>query len=627
MKKGSAKTVTYSVDRMMSMVALSLIRDFQDGLSDPGFCSDLQSAVKAGDIAGIRNSCPAPDQQMDVATYKATYQMQSLFKRYRFETDLYSDSELEAKALQGFFDTQSRIASISFDKLSAFSQLVLRGAAIYISDLLGVYDDEEHRSLCRFGKKASVGVPARAACEAARWELPISGSPEQIAWFDEEMSQIQCVQEYWAAQKGSDPKRSTYQVTSSLKLALVPKSFKSLRAIVPNTTIGSYMSYGLGEMLRKRLKRKGYDIRTLQQRHRYLAGLASEHNMLVTADLSSASDSISVALVEKLFPPDWFEILNRSRIGTVTLPGNLSVETETFCTMGIGYTFPLQTIVFLALLKSIEAILFNRLDRRTISVYGDDMIYASRMHRAVVHVFKQIGFVINLDKTYHDGHFRESCGGDYYRGVDVRPFQPQNGSANVGPKTYEAVLYKYINCLLVRWSEYEIERTLNFLCSEVELLVGKCKLVPGDYPDDAGIKCPTLTAWSFLRRTKCCTPKHLGSGVYRFPYLRFTPDEREEVRHVPYLWGALRGRDLPVYDYAGGCRLQGPASILAKLINDLVGVQEATSDLILRDLKPIKTFRSEISGRRLRRQSTFVAVSHTGRYTRQSGTSGFEFRR
>jgi hypothetical protein len=297
----------FSVDTMMRKVASSLVRDFQDGLMDPCFCSEFDDVLRHGTVAEIRSLNPTPDSQMDVATFKATYQLQSVLKRYRFQTDIWSDEELTQQAIDGFKETQRRLAAVDLDSLPAISQRVLDLAASYIAKTLGEYSEEEHRNLCRFGRRASVGIPARAACEAARWELPISGSHEQIAWFDSEMSQIPSVQEYWAKCKGSDPERSTYQVTSSLTLALVPKTFKSLRAIMPNTTIGSYMSYGLGEMIRKRLKRKGFDIKTLQQRHKVLARQASVNNLFTTADLSSASDSITVALVERLFPADWFQ--------------------------------------------------------------------------------------------------------------------------------------------------------------------------------------------------------------------------------------------------------------------------------------------------------------------------------
>lgn len=384
------------------------------------------------------------------------------------------------------------------------------------------------------------------------------------------------------------------------------------------------MSYGLGEIIRKRLKGNGYDIRSLQQTHKRLAQAASEHSLFTTADLSSASDSISTTLVELLFPKDWVDILNLSRIGTVRLPNGTSVESKTFCTMGVGYTFPLQTLVFLSLLKAIHFLRYGSVFRSTISVYGDDMIYLSDMHNSVVETFSQLGFVINLDKTFHEGWFRESCGGDYHRGVDVRPFQPQNGPATVGPKAYEAMLYKFVNGLLARWTEHEIGMTLEFLMSEIIRVVGAAKTVPCDFPDDSGIKISDCNCYEFLRRnTYVSWPKPIGHGVSRFSYLSFSPDKREEKRHEPYYWVSLRsGHSEPYISYGSGSRTVS-VTLLQRVIEAVVGVHCSERELVTALVHPEQTFRSKLTGRRLRRTSTFVTVSHTGRYKRQTGTSCF----
>jgi hypothetical protein len=574
---------------------------------------------------------------MNVAEFKATYQIASLFKRYRFEKDLYSDAELERKAINGFNQTQSRLAKLDITKHDASTSLVLDLAANYIAKVLGKYDDEEHRSLCRFGRRASVGVPARQACEAARWELPISGSYEQISWFLREIEDDTAVQTYFGKQMAERSYSGPlFQEVSSLKLALVPKTFKSLRSIMPNTTIGSYMSDGLGRMIRKRLKRKGYDISKLQVEHRSLARLASISGINATADLSSASDSISDVLVQRLFPADWYEVLRQSRIGFVRLPDGSRVRSLTHCTMGIGYTFPLQTLIFLALLVAIRTLYFGRADRSYISVYGDDLIFPSAMYNLVAFHFEQLGFIVNIDKTYYEGKFRESCGGDYYHGVDVRPFQPQNGQAKVGKRTYEAILYKYVNCLLARWSEYEVGSTLDYLTSEIAFVTGRCKLVPMHHPDDSGIKCPSLAFWDFLKRAKCAHPKHIGHGVYRFSFLRLTPDEREEKRHEPYLWRALRGPAAEADAYCGETFVQELRTPLQLLIEGLYGDVEERECFARNIPNPAgegckitftKSALSKEKNRRLSQEVTCMAVSLSGRYTRQYGTSCFEFRR
>lgn len=616
----SAQKQTYSVDRLLRNTAVTLVRDFRRNLNDPTFCLEFEREVKASNIVGIRSSVPATNETMSVAEFKATWQIANWFKRYRFEKDLFSDDELTEKSITTFRETQNRISAVRFDRLSFLTQSVIDCAKIYVAEVLGPYNDEEHRTLCRFGKRASVGIPSRLACEAQRWELPISGSQNQIEWFDSEMSGIGCVQDYWTDQKGSDLNRSTYHQIDSLALTLVPKTFKSLRSIMPNTTIGSYMSQGLGVMIRKRLKRKGYDISTLQERHKYLARRGSEHGVFVTADLSSASDSISNELVDILLPPDWSQVLQYGRIGHVELPDGSIVQSHTHCTMGIGYTFPLQTLVFLSLLKAILFVIHGKRMRATISVYGDDLIYIKSMHSTVVHVFEELGFVINVDKTFATGRFRESCGGDYYHGVDVRPFCPKDGPGTVGFNTYQAVLYKLVNGLLARWSEYEIEGTLLYLMSELGSITGKAKLVPSDYPDDSGIKVSLPCAYEFLRaRSDVAWPKHVGHGVFRFSYLRLHPELRKEKRHEPYLWAALRDDD----DSRNTRRiLQGCDGIggLRNLVDDPLS---SYVPLLIWKADPHLTVRSKLTGQRLPRLNSFVTISHTGIYKRESGTSCF----
>lgn len=624
------KPAKRSADQLMRMTALALIRDFQADYIDPSFCCNLAKSIKELDIAGMRQFDPELSEELSAPEYKARYQLASIFKRYRFKSDLYSDDELSQKAVASFLETQDRIRSIDWNSLDCNTQRVLNLARIYVRDILGPYNAEEHLKSCRFGRKASIGVPARKACLAERWQLPLTGSKAQIMWFDDSIRHEQQIQDYLTAQVIASPDgkdylwyRDYYRVIDSLKLTLVPKTFKSLRAIMPNTTVGSYMSFGLGEMMRKRLKWAGYDLRTLQMRHRELARDASRTGLFVTADLSSASDSISVALVHRLFPSDWLEVLESSRIGNVMLPDDSLVASETYCTMGIGYTFPLQTLVFLSLLKAIETLNYLGRSRRTISVYGDDLIYHNRMHDQVLYHFGQLGFKINVEKTFAQGSFRESCGGDYFRGVDVRPFQPQNGPASVGNITYEAMLYKFINGLLMRFDEHEIGLTLQYLVGQVESVAGACKRVPFDYPDDAGIRCPSLSHWDFLQSANVAHPKYVGHGLYRFAYLRFQPERRKEERHGPYLWDALSGPHEPVFVYGSSSGFTEPDRPLVRLINDVTGVREGEGELMTIKSQPEQFFQHSITGERLRRTETCVTVSHTGRYTRQSGVSCF----
>jgi len=616
----------YSVDDTMWNIASCLVRDFRNNLDDHTLYRDLAEGLNQRDLSMVRELCLNKPSEESIGHFKAGYQLNSLFKRHRFLNDTYTDTELTVQAIEQFKTNQCRLRDYPLTVLPSHVGRMLRIARDYISRVLGKYDDEEHRRLCRFGRRASVGVPLRKASEAERWEIPISGSQSQIDWFLQEIEESCQVKTYLTKQQESDPNRSLFQPVEHLKLTLVPKTYKSLRSIMPNTTIGSYMSFGLGEMIRSRLQRKGHDIRFLQKRHRILAQIASRNNTHVTADQSMASDNITVALVHKLLPADWLEVLDQSRIGKVELPDSTVLESLTYCTMGVGYTFPLQTLVFLALLKAIDTMYF--MGSSLISVYGDDMIYHRRLHPFVLSLFPRLGLVINVDKTFCDGNFRESCGGDYYRGVDVRPFQPRNGSSHVSRKAYEAILYKYINGLLMRWTEFEITGTLNYLVSELCRVITGIKIVPGDFPDTSGIKCKALGCFDFLKQAPCLKPKHVGHGVYRFVYLGFKPKTHTETRHEPYLWRRLGGHDIADHRTDHWRHDLGRSdSFTARVIKQMTGVdREQLPYFVWKEARPISRVRSCITGRRLRRLESHLTISQTGFYKRQSGFSCFETR-
>jgi len=58
---------------------------------------------------------------------------------------------------------------------------------------------------------------------------------------------------------------------------------------------------------------------------------------------------------------------------------------------------------------------------RQVYVYGDDIIVPVDYAAKVSEWFETIGLKVNRQKSFWTGKFRESCGGDYYDGVDVKP--------------------------------------------------------------------------------------------------------------------------------------------------------------------------------------------------------------
>lgn len=95
--------------------------------------------------------------------------------------------------------------------------------------------------------------------------------------------------------------------------------------------------------------------------------------------------------------------------------GGVEFEYEKFSSMGNGFTFELETVIFYALARACGG------SKACTHVFGDDIITESEVVPLLREVLDFCGFVVNEEKSFSSGSFRESCGHDYFDGVFVRP--------------------------------------------------------------------------------------------------------------------------------------------------------------------------------------------------------------
>lgn len=203
----------------------------------------------------------------------------------------------------------------------------------------------------------------------------------------------------------------------------VPKTALVDRCIAAEPSINVFYQLALGQILRRRLKQATkLDLNNAQDRHRDAARVGSIDNSLVTIDLSNASDTVSRVLVKLLMPDQWYQCLDSLRSPFTRIDGR-DVLLEKFSSMGNGYTFELETIIFLALACVVTDRHEPAIPGVNVHVFGDDIIVPTSVYPDLVSVLRFFGFSVNPEKSF-DGSscFRESCGGDYFRGHDVRPF-------------------------------------------------------------------------------------------------------------------------------------------------------------------------------------------------------------
>lgn len=197
----------------------------------------------------------------------------------------------------------------------------------------------------------------------------------------------------------------------------VPKNSEIDRVACKEPEINMFLQRAVGNYFREKLRRNGIDLND-QSRNRGLAREASRARKLATIDLSSASDLISSQLVFELLPFGWFDLLNDLRV-KYTMIDDTRYELNMFSSMGNGFTFELESLIFFSLAR---AVAYLTKTRGRISVYGDDIIVPRSMAGALVKCFQWFGFKVNTKKSFWRGQFNESCGGHYFAGCDVTPF-------------------------------------------------------------------------------------------------------------------------------------------------------------------------------------------------------------
>lgn len=221
----------------------------------------------------------------------------------------------------------------------------------------------------------------------------------------------------------------------------VPKTADIDRCACKEPDINMFLQKGAGREIRQRLRDFKIDLND-QSKNRDLARLGSISGSLATIDLSSASDSVSVELVRCLLPEMWFAHLDSIRSHITVIDGEEHAN-EMFSSMGNGFTFELESLLFFVLARSVA---YFTGTRGVISVYGDDIIAPTQIYHDLVRVLEWFGFSVNTDKSFYTGPFRESCGGHYINGYDITPFYVKE------PIITLSDLMKFCNALR-HWSE------------------------------------------------------------------------------------------------------------------------------------------------------------------------------
>jgi hypothetical protein len=302
----------------------------------------------------------------------------------------------------------------------------------FISYVLGDAPDIRRILLkCDFGPGASIGVHGNATNVARKLASRWSVSPKALNYaYAAIVSNWHTLQFILKSDAQGiycfDPEIAREQFLGRIryvqhnKIAFVPKTVKVHRPIAVEPLLNGFVQKGIDLEMREKLARIGIDLSD-QSRNQEFAREGSIDDSpegFVTIDLSSASDSVATEVVRNLLPFDWFRLLANTRSEHYVDGQGRETAYEKFCSMGNGFCFPLETLIFAACCIAVDA----GVPAKDFIVYGDDIIVRKRVANEVLSLLGELGFTPNTRKTFLEGPFRESCGSDWFGGEDVRPF-------------------------------------------------------------------------------------------------------------------------------------------------------------------------------------------------------------
>jgi hypothetical protein len=212
------------------------------------------------------------------------------------------------------------------------------------------------------------------------------------------------------------------------KVILVPKDSRGPRLISCEPLDFQWIQQGLGSAIVRHIERHPltrYNVHfSDQQPNRFGAIQGSITGLYATLDLKEASDRVTVGLVRLLFPHHLSEVLLNCRSQSTVLPGGEELKLNKFAPMGSALCFPILALTCWAILVAgLTDAKISQLKKSeaNLLVYGDDVIVPTAQAANAICLLESFGLKVNRDKSCTSGFFRESCGMDAYKGVDVTP--------------------------------------------------------------------------------------------------------------------------------------------------------------------------------------------------------------
>ncbi len=384
------------------------------GFSNEAFCASLGLLTGIAPVGILGRETPLDFSSLEAA--RGSLLLRELFSKY---DDGKPSPEKERVTWKRFHDAEAacRETNMWVEKTFRYDPFWIK-VRRRIYDTLGQFSWDECARFFGFGPGATTRLPRSESHASYKY----SGIPESTSGNAILASCAIRMVPLWihnVLSAGGDPDNLVKVVPGNCVIA-VPKNFKTDRTIAKEPCMNIYIQKGIGRIIRFRLKRVGIDLND-QSRNQRAALLGSYDGSLATVDLSMASDTISSSLVEFLLPNDWLLALEQCRSYVGVLPSGEVIRYQKFSSMGNGYTFELESLIFWAIAQQVCRSNINETDP-SVLVYGDDIVIRSTECPELLRRLVQSGFTPNESKTFYSGPYRESCGKHYFLGEDITPF-------------------------------------------------------------------------------------------------------------------------------------------------------------------------------------------------------------
>ncbi len=398
------------------------------------FSLDGQGIYRKEELAPDVGTMPEfdPSKWGRSGEFADAYLLNEMLSKYPFEVP---GVDRDAVALAKFKDCEAHCAltntTVGINTADPFSGIgwhaVLETARRKVLHLLGSFSWDLVEDRCAFGPGASTSRPRGSSDAFYKFGHKPDVTPDcaliawmavyrQPHWF--EVLTGTKPTGVWVEDFHRHPPEEIFNYVPGNRVTTVPKNAKTNRVIAIEPDLNMFLQKGIGSLIRARLRRVRVNLNS-QKLNQRLARLGSRNGSLATVDFSSASDTICLRIVEELLPPDWVVALKQVRSPVGTLPDGSKLSYEKISSMGNGFTFELESLIFWALAKSVTELIGVG---GIVSVYGDDLIVRPGALDSLKWCFSRAGFTLNEKKSHYSGGFRESCGKHYFYGDDVTPF-------------------------------------------------------------------------------------------------------------------------------------------------------------------------------------------------------------